>query len=44
MKTISAMLLMAMLAIGVVATKQAISGFAGIMAAHAATIDRLSGH
>ena len=44
MKTISAMLLMAMLAIDVVVTKQAISGFARIMAAHAATIDRLSGH
>ena len=44
MKTINAMLLMAMLAIGVVATKQAIGRFAGIIAAHAVTIDRLFGH
>jgi hypothetical protein len=42
MKMIGTISLMTMLVIGVVV--QAIGGFAGIMAAHAATIDRLSGH
>jgi len=42
MKKVRAMLLIAILAIGAVATKQAIGGFAGIIAAHTETIDRVS--